>query len=120
MATQGFFRHYFIGLYPKKSQTTSINPATLRLRALGKLRKHWGLGTELKESFVAQDEDCVFSLRLKAPGYSWQTLVTVTGARLKTTRIEAYTRLLDQVVQGLHRPENAAATPLPPHKQSVP
>lgn len=113
IATQGFLRHYFIGLYPKTSQAKPQNPASLRLRVLGKLRKHWGLGAELKESFVTDNDTCVFSIRLKSPGYSWQELTTVTGTRLQPTRIEAYTLLLDEVGQGLHRPDNTAAVRLP-------
>lgn len=117
IATHEVFLHFYIGLYPKANNDKARSHGNLRLQALVKLRKYWGLEAELKESFVTEDDKCVFSIRLKSPGYSWKTLTTVTAERLKPARLEAFTLLLDEVRNGLHRPESAVATRLPPVKE---
>lgn len=104
IATVDVFRHFFIGLYPKSNNKNHRSPSGLRMKATNGLRKTWGIGTQLKESFTTSESQCEFTLKFKAPGYQWQTLLTVTGSRLKPTRIKAYTRLIDEIKQGLHKP----------------
>ena len=117
IATHEVFLHFYIGLYPRANNDKTRTHGNLRLQALVKLRKCWGFMAELKESFTTEDDNCVFSIRLKSPGYSWQTLATATAPRLKLARFEAYTLLIDEIKNGQHRPETAAATRLPPLKE---
>ena len=106
LATKNFLYHHYLGLYPKNPANRTMPPEVLRRRAQVRLNKGWGIGTELKESFKARDEQSMeFSLRIKPPGKAWQTLLTEEGDRLKPTRIAAYQRLLDELETGKHSPE---------------
>ena len=104
-ATNTFFYHHYLGLYPKTSQSKNIPVEQLRQRALIQLRKKWGLNAELKESFVTDGKDQVeFSLRVRSQTGVWQTLLTEQGTRLKPTRSTAYHRLLHDLANG-HQPD---------------
>jgi hypothetical protein len=105
IATKSLFKHYFIGLYPEKNIKKKENLLTLRRRLEGKLRRHWGLNMELKESFTTENDSCEFSIRIKPYEEPQQTLITHTGTRLKPTKIEAYNFLLKGISEGMYRPE---------------
>ncbi len=107
LATYRFLYHHYLGLYPKSSVSRFAPPEQLRQRAQVRLNKRWGLGTELKESFKTDEQERVFfSLRIKPPGKAWITLLSEEGERLKPTRIATYQRLLEELSQGKHLPEN--------------
>ena len=110
LATGKFLYHHYLGLYPKSATSKKIPAEQLRQRALVRLRKRWGLAAELKESFVTDDKEGVqFSLRIKPQGEGWHTLLTEQGERLKPTRLAAYNRLLQEMEEGKHQPEERAA-----------
>lgn len=111
-ATETLYRHYFAGLFPSKPVVKPAGIEQLKSQAARLLRKRWGQGVELKESFKEEAEQVVFTLRCKAQDHAWQNLVTLKGPRLKPTRMEAYQQLIAQLESGAD--PSAQATPLTP------
>lgn len=109
-ATEAFYRHYFVGLFPKASAPKTDDPETLRRQALTRLRRAWGQDAELKESFKAEDGQVHFALRLKTAHRQWLTLLETEGTRLQTTRLAAYRQVLEQLSAGGYGTGNGVAS----------
>lgn len=115
-ATHKMYRHYFLGMFPQKMTTNTADSDSLRKACLKLLRKHWGPKTELKESFITEENTVQFALKIKHPGYSWLTVNNTTGERLKPTRKLAYSNLLASLEDGKIRPEDYHSNRLLPVK----
>ena len=56
---------------------------------------------EVKESFIEQEQQIVFSLKFRCQEYElWQTLLTLERPRLKAARIAAYEQALHNIKMG--------------------
>ena len=101
IATDFFFRHGFLGLFPSQPviRAHKQDAETLRTTALSKLRRRFRQPVELRERFQQHDEGVVFTLRFKLHG-RWYRLSEHMGKRVKPARIAAYKTLLKTIRDG--------------------
>lgn len=101
IATDYFFRHAFLSMFPNKAPEKKVarSPEGLRASVIARLRKQLKRPFELKESFYQGDEQVEFSLRLKLDGH-WSCFPSHIGKRLKPTRLGAYEHLLEALESG--------------------
>jgi len=99
-ATTGFYRHYFLGMFPKKPAEKADDLATLKQQLKKQILRHFGADATFKESFVVNDHQVHFTLKLKRQQMSWVDAWQETGERLKPTRMLAYKNLLHALEQG--------------------
>lgn len=111
-ATEGFYRHYFAGLFPSQPVQKASSLDDLKKQVARLLRQSWGQGVEIRESFKEEADKVAFSLKFKTQNHAWQTLLTLEGRRLKPTRLQAYKELLEQLEAG--KDPSAKAAPLTP------
>lgn len=101
-AVEAYFWHGWKERFPdatlpiEKSQ--SANTEVLRERLVRGLRKHYGEGVEIKESFQQTPERVQFTLLAKRASSSrWETVLEVERPRLKTARLAAYQHAIKQM-----------------------
>ena len=101
IGTDYFFRHAFLSLYPSKipRKAAEKSPEGLRASVMGRLRKFFRRPFEIKESFRQEETSVEFHLKIKFDG-RWHDLPTYVGKRLKSTRMDAYEHLLNDMKAG--------------------
>jgi len=90
--TKGLVDHYLPTLYPNKAKPKT--PEQFKKDIARLLAEQWQLRAEIKESFKTSDTTVEFSLLAKVPQYRTLTLLTLTGEKLKSTRLKAYKQCL--------------------------
>lgn len=115
-ATEQLMRFFFLGLYPSKPQPVKESMEKIRNQLLREIKKRWGNDTELKESFRTDQQPNLFSLRIKAPGQTWLTLLTCQGESIKPLRQLTYKQLLSDIQSGKISHENCSWQRLLPVK----
>ncbi len=99
--TAGLVVHYMPTLYPKQANVTDIKLLKKEIARL--LALQWHVRPEIKESFITTEE-VVFSLICKIDRHVPLELSTITGKRLKPTRIKCYKKVISQLENGVLRP----------------
>jgi hypothetical protein len=99
MATGRLFSHFAATLFP--SQGRRDDPKQLKLEIRKQLALRWHIRPEIRESFKTTDDRVEFTLLAKMSGYHPYRLLTVTGKRLKPTRLKACHLLLDNLESGV-------------------
>jgi hypothetical protein len=111
-ATTDFFRHFFLGHFPKSPVEQKLDLNLLKQRVNRRVLRLWGPDAVIKESFTVSDTEVQFTIKLKTSGSSWLNLWHIIGTRLKPTRVACYTELLEALEDGRCKPETVEATPL--------
>jgi hypothetical protein len=96
-ATKGFVLHYLPSLYPKISDKN--DPQQLKKSIESLLAKQNQQRVKIKESFTSSDDVVTFSLIAKVKGEANKPLITITGERLKPTRLRAYKQVESELVE---------------------
>ncbi len=95
-----YFLHLWRQRFPVQTTTSKTQSASeqLRHRLTAQLRQSYKKPVEVKESFIEQHQQIVFSLKFRCQEDElWQTLLTLERPRLKAARIAAYEQALQSV-----------------------
>lgn len=111
--TKGLVDHYLPTLYPNKAKPKT--PEQFQKDIAQLLARQWQLRTEIKESFTTSATSVEFSLLVKVPQHKTLTLLTLTGEKLKPTRLKAYKQCILRLEQGTMPPPK----PLTKRKKDV-
>lgn len=100
-AVEGYFWHCWKQQFPdtpaKPENDSKASAEVQRERLLRALRKQYGNGVELKESFTQTTEAVHFTLLWRTGQHEpWQTSIQLERPRLKTARLAAYAAVMVQ------------------------
>jgi len=96
--TDIFFGHFAATIFPAESRRDNINKLKCDIRK--HLAQRWNIRPEIKESFSSDEDGVSFSLIARISGYAPCPLLTISGKRLKPTRIKAYQTVWKGLEQG--------------------
>lgn len=99
-AVDDYFLHLWRQRFPVQATNSKTQSASeqLRHRLTAQLRQSYKKPVEVKESFIEQHQQIVFSLKFRCQEDElWQTLLTLERSRLKAARIAAYEQALQSV-----------------------
>ena len=102
-AVDDYFLHLWRQRFPVQAITSKTQTASeqLRHKLTVQLRQLHKKPVEVKESFIEQEQQIVFSLKFRCQEYElWQTLLTLERPRLKAARIAAYEQALHNIKMG--------------------
>jgi hypothetical protein len=102
-AFEGYFWHCWKQQFPSENDHQGSDPNKTNITVMCErleraLRKQYGNGVELKESFTQETTTVHFVVLWRTtPHAPWQTLHQLERPRLKTARLAAYSEAIDQL-----------------------